>query len=43
MRDDELVLAVEIGGDARAYPISILTHREMVNDTVGGVPVLVTW
>ncbi len=40
---DELVIGLNINGDARAYPAGLLYHREMVNDTVGGVPVLVTW
>ncbi len=40
---DELVMGVEINGDARAYSVGILRSREMVNDTIGGVPVLVTW
>lgn len=39
----ELVIGLEIHGDARVYPAGLLYHREMVNDTVGGVPVLVTW
>lgn len=41
--DDELVIGVEINGEAKAYAIGPLNSREMVNDTVGGVPVLVTW
>ena len=40
---DELVIGVEINGESKAYPIGLLIFREMVNDTVGGVPVLVTW
>jgi len=40
---DELVIGLNINGDARAYPAGLLYHREMVNDTVGGVPVVVTW
>ncbi len=40
---DELVIGLSINGDARAYPAGLLYHREMVNDTVGSVPVLVTW
>ncbi len=40
---NELVMAVVIEGDARAYPVATLTRREMVNDTVGGTPILVTW
>ena len=41
--DNELIIGLEIGGDARAYPAGILYHREMINDVVGGVPVLVSW
>jgi len=40
---DELVIGVEINGEAKAYAIGPLNAREMVNDTVGGVPILVTW
>ena len=40
---DELVMGVEINGDVRAYSVGTLRHREMVNDVVGDVPVLVTW
>jgi hypothetical protein len=43
LRDDELVLGVEINGEAKAYPITVLNAREMVNDTVGRVPILATW
>lgn len=40
---DELVIGVEINGEAKAYAIGPLNRREMVNDTVGGTPLLVTW
>lgn len=43
LRADELVLGVELNGEARAYPITVLNSREMVNDVVGGVPILATW
>ena len=43
MEDTERVLGVEINGDARAYPLSILSVHQVVNDIVGGVPVVVTW
>lgn len=43
LADDEPVLAVEIDGDARAYPLQIMTWHEIVNDEVGGVPVAVTY
>ena len=39
----EPVVALEINGDARAYPLQILTWHEVVNDVVGGVPVIVTF
>ncbi len=39
----EPVIALEISGDARAYPLRILTWHEIVNDTVGGMPVTVTY
>lgn len=41
--DEELVMGIEINGDARAYPVGMMRFREMVNDEVGGVPLLVTW
>jgi hypothetical protein len=39
----EPVIALEIGGEARAYPLQILIWHEIVNDTVGGRPVAVTY
>ncbi|MEA2023317.1 MAG: DUF3179 domain-containing protein [Actinomycetota bacterium] len=39
----ESVVALEINGDARAYPIRAMIWHEIVNDTVGGVPVSVTY
>jgi hypothetical protein len=39
----EPVMALEIEGDARAYPLQILTWHEIVNDVVGGHPVVVTY
>lgn len=41
--DGEMVIGLAINGDSRAYPAGILYNREMVNDTVGGVPTLITW
>src|SRR6185503_12336196 len=40
---DEPVLGVEIGGDARAYPLRILDWHAVANDTVGRVPVALAW
>ena len=41
--DNAPVVQFEINGDARAYPLGILTWHEIVNDVVGGVPVTVTF
>jgi thiol-disulfide isomerase/thioredoxin len=43
LEDQEPVILMEIGGVARAYPIQILMWHEIVNDTLGGVPVTVTF
>lgn len=43
LQEDELVLGLSIEGEAKAYPISVLHFREMVNDELGRTPVLVTW
>jgi hypothetical protein len=43
LAENEPVMAVDIDGDARAYPVQILIWHEIVNDTVGGVPVAVTY
>ena len=41
--DDELVMGVIIEGEAKAYPIGTLNIREMINDKLGGIPILVTF
>jgi hypothetical protein len=43
LRDTEPVLALEIGGEARAYPLQIMTWHELVNDAFGDVPVTVSY
>jgi protein-disulfide isomerase len=37
------VIAVEIDGLARAYPLAILTRHEIANDSINGTPVAVTF
>ena len=39
----EMVLALTFNGDARAYPIREMAYHHIVNDVVGGVPVVVTY
>jgi hypothetical protein len=43
LNDAEPVLVVDVDGDVRAYPIQIMMWHEIVNDTVGGVPLAVTY
>lgn len=37
------VLGVVVNGEARAYPLAMLNAHEVVNDTLGGVPIAVTF
>lgn len=39
----EPVISVFLGGEKRAYPLRILMWHEIVNDTLGGVPIAVTF
>jgi hypothetical protein len=39
----EPVIAVEVAGEIRAYPLQILTWHEIVNDTIAGKPIAVTF
>jgi hypothetical protein len=39
----EMILAVHLGNDARAYPISQMAYHHILNDVVAGVPIAVTY
>jgi len=43
LEEKEPVIALEIDGAAKAYPLQILTWHEIVNDTLAGVPVAATF
>ena len=43
LTDQGPVVSVAVGDQARAYPIAILIWHEIVNDTVGGQPVVITF
>lgn len=43
LREDDRVLGLERGGEARAYPVAILNWHEIVNDRLGGEGVVVTF
>jgi hypothetical protein len=40
---DEKVIAVQVNGTARAYPIRGMSYHHIVNDVVGGVPIVATY
>ena len=39
----EMVLAVRVGGEARAYPIRSISYHHIVNDLVGGTAIVATY
>ena len=39
----DAVIGVAHGGEAKAYPITIMGVHELGNDTIGGVPIAVSW
>jgi hypothetical protein len=41
--DKEMVMAVRIGQEARAYPIVQMAYHHILNDTVAEVPIVVTY
>lgn len=41
--DDDLVVGVRVGDRARAWPVYILNHHEVVNDRIGATHIAVTW
>lgn len=43
MSGSDVVIGLEIGEEAKAYPLRILVWHEIVNDVVGGIPVAVTY
>lgn len=43
LADEDIVMAIELDGDARAYPVAILNYHEIVNDVIAGRPVAVTY
>lgn len=43
LEDDQRVLLVSIGNEARIYPLNILRQHELVNDTIGDHPIFVAF
>ncbi|CAN5774831.1 DUF3179 domain-containing protein [soil metagenome] len=40
---DKLVIGVEVDGLRRAYPFQVLVWHELVNDTINGKPILISY
>jgi hypothetical protein len=45
LKDDDLVIGVVAGGEARAYPVNLMwePENEVLNDTLGGQQITATW
>lgn len=43
LEPEHLVLGVAIGGEAKAYPIGMLTYHHIVNDQLAGEPYVATY
>jgi hypothetical protein len=41
--DDDIVVTLAFRGEYRAYPTRILDQHEIVNDTIAGTPIAITW
>ena len=43
MSDSDTVIGLHVNGESKAYPLFIMVWHEIVNDTIGGKPVSVTY
>ena len=43
LADNEMVMTVRVGEDARAYPIRQMAYHHVLNDSVAGTPIVVTY
>ncbi len=43
MRESDTVFGVSLGGERRAYPVKVLSWHELLNDTVGGQPITLSF
>ena len=41
--DSDVVLAIEINGEAVAYPVRLMAYHHLVEDVVGGTPIVATY
>ena len=43
LADDEPIIGIAIGDEAKAYPVAKMGFHELANDTCGGRPIAVSW
>jgi hypothetical protein len=43
LTDNDRVLSVTIGGESVAYPVRLMAYHHVVEDTVGGTPIVATY
>jgi len=43
LASSEMIMAVSLGKEARAYPIREMAYHHVLNDTVAGTPIVVTY
>ena len=43
VNDTDMVLAVNLNGEAAAYPVRLMAYHHLVADTVGGTPLVATY
>ena len=43
VNESDMVLAVKLGNEAVAYPVRLMAYHHLVQDTVGGVPLVATY
>ena len=39
----DVVIGITHAGEAKAYPVVIMGIHELGNDTIGGIPIAVSW
>jgi len=43
LKKDDQVIGVVLNGEARAYPLRIMSWHELVNERIGDLPIMVSW
>ena len=43
VQPDDMILGIVVNGDAVAYPVDQLAYHHVINDAVGGVPIVATY